>query len=212
MIKKTIIPVLLSFLLANFSCTKERGTLTQVRGKVLEYGSGIPVENALVKFVHLTLSPLNTIETIIDTVRTDKNGNYSFKNDTEGGDLQLLVYSEAEGYFSHQIHAQDIGDPDANVIRGINQYVDISIKPFAWVKIKAKNTLGNDYAWINRNAGSNSAFGFHIQEGLVKIRRIFGNQEVGVNSFLTKNNLETGRRTYLVNTTAGDTTEVIIHY
>ncbi len=155
---------------------------------------------------------LNTIESIIDTIRSDKNGNYSFQVNTEGGDLQLLVYAEADGFFSHEIHSGVVGRPKSNVIRGIKQYVDISIKPFAWVKIKAKNTLGNDHAWINRVMGSNSSFGFHIIEGLVKTRRTFGNFEVEINSFLIKNNTQTGKKPYFVNTIAGDTTEVIIHY
>lgn len=206
------IVALIFLLILQTSCEKQRGTFTQVKGKVLEHGSGIPVKNALVKFVRLDLYTLNTIENLLDTVRTDLNGNYSFSLNTEGGDLTLLVYAESEGYFSHEIHNGVIGRPDANVIRGINQYVDIHIIPFSWVRIKADNSLGNDYAWINRVMGSNSSFGFEIWEGMEKTRRTFGNYEVEVNSFLLKNNTLMGKTPYFIQTTAGDTTNIVIHY
>ena len=208
---KISIIFLLPILLICCACTKERGTFTQVRGKVLEYGSGIPVENALVKFVKLKHYPLNIIETILDTIRTSSNGDYRFELNTDADDFELLVYAESKEHFNHN-QSSAVSRPKQNVKRGINQLVDIDIIPYAWVKVKAANSLGNDYAWINRVIGSKSISGFEIWEGIVKIRRTFGNSEISVNSFLRKGNVRTGTKSYKIQTIARDTTEVIIHY
>lgn len=209
--KNKIIYMLFLILLAFSSCTKERGTFTQVKGKVLEHGSDIPVENALVKFVRLNRYPLNTIETILDTCRTSLEGEYHFDVHTDADDFDLLVYAETEQHFNHNM-TSSVSRPKHNVKRGINQFVEINIIPFAWVRVKAVKTIGNDYAWINRVIGSKSVFGFEITEGIEKTRRTLGNSEVSINSFLMRNNLQNGTKSYQIQSTAGDTTEIIIYY
>lgn len=198
-------------LIYSISCKKQRGTFTQVKGKVLEHGSGLPVENALVKFVKLRYSTFNVNETILDSMRSGKDGSYFFSLDTDADDYELLVFAETKSHFHHNLSSA-VSQPRPNILRGVNQHVDVIIIPYGWVRIRALNTKGNDYVFINPIIGSGSPFGINMTDGMTRIRRTFGNYGVEVYTFLRKNNLETGKKTYYLNTTARDTTDVIIHY
>ena len=209
--KKAMTYFLSIVLLIPLSCERERGTYTKIKGTVREYNSDKIVENALVKLVFLQYLKFTVIEHIIDTVRSDHNGNYSFEINTEADDNELLVYAETEQHFSHNA-TSDVPEPETHALRGVNQHIDLEVIPFAWLKINAVNSLGNDFAWVNRIEGSNSSYGFHIREGVQKIRRTLGNSDITIYCFLHKGEDLTGINSYTVQTNARDTSEITIHY
>lgn len=209
--KKAMTYFLSIVLLIPLSCERERGTYTKIKGTVREYNSDKIVENALVKLVFLQYRKFTVIEHIMDTVRTDHNGNYSFEINTEADDHELLVYAETEQHFSHNA-TSDVPEPETHALRGVNQHIDLEVIPFAWLKINAVNSLGNDYVWVNRIRGSKSKYGFHIWEGIEKLHRTVGNFEISIDCFLNTGEIRTGVNSYYIQTQARDTSEITIHY
>lgn len=89
--------ILLSIIVSYTSCIKDRvGDTFYVEGKVLEYGTNKPVANARVVLLESAgefLGPSYKI--LVDSIRTDENGDYHFKYIKKPGSLEF--YSNLSG-------------------------------------------------------------------------------------------------------------------
>jgi hypothetical protein len=147
------------------SCQKTdtANPIITVSGKVLEYGTKKPVPNATVYLINYKGEIFGPeTYTIIDSIKTDAAGKYSFK--TTNGDYMKV---DKTGYFKMYTndyteilkYAGKKGDP-------ITQ--DIVIDPIGWLKIRVKNVkpeADNDFIeFYNFSCTPNTITGKLIDE------------------------------------------------
>ncbi len=99
---------------------------------------------------------LNVIEHEIATTISDDDGTYTLEG--EPPNENLVAYAVADQYFdfSEQTYKDD------NVERGKAQQLDLTLIPFAWVRIDFINTLGNDAIQTNRIIGGGRYFKYLV--------------------------------------------------
>ncbi len=186
------------------SCKKAAESFTSLSGKVVEQGSNKPIPNAKVYFMWQEFFTFNVIEHEIATTISNDDGTYSLEG--EPPNENLVAYAVADQYFDFS--EQTIKDD--NVERGKAQQLDLTLIPFAWVRIDFINTLGNDAIQINRIIGGGQ--GFQVSSNQTQIALTYGNQQVEIHCFIDKNNVQVDKKTYTISTIARDTVDLTIEF
>jgi hypothetical protein len=123
LLKKTLFSLLL---LAIFACNKSEERLEIVHGRIIEYGTGTPIEGARVYvFCEEGVVLGQTTFTLVDSILTDADGNF-YREYTEGelcGSASFLPYKE--GYFkgTEFYYTTD------------NKFFTVVLDPEAWFKV-----------------------------------------------------------------------------
>ena len=105
----------------------------RVAGRVLEFGTNVPIPDAEVTLSAWSGSPSGGSAGAVGSVFTDAEGRYSFT----GFDPQaaLLVNARKAGYFT------DL-DTEEGVNDGSYDKTDIHLPPYAWLKVTLRNESG----------------------------------------------------------------------
>ncbi len=104
---------------------------TIIEGKILEYGTNEPVENAIVTlYKRVSTGSLSGIDTEVETMITDASGSYSFEYDGVGG---YGVNATHDTYFEPSMITYD------GIARNRRNQVDIVVDPHAWLELHIKN-------------------------------------------------------------------------
>lgn len=176
------------------ACDKDRDN-TSASGRVLQYGTNIPIEGAEVYLQRCsgdgTFSGSSFFCEIIDTIITTTNGEYDFPDISTDG--IYLVTGEADQYYEYQSNLT-VRERQANVN-------DIILTPYAWVElyIVNENPVDEyDQVQIASELGlSWTTFsGIDISEQIIFQSR--GNTEGFIRWDVSKNGIETVNRDTII--------------
>ncbi len=171
-----IICCLFGFLLSTTSCEKEI-THTKIEGRILEYGSGLPLEGAKVVLSRAsTGNPNGQLHySGQDTLITGKDGCYHFDFEHDNNStLFLFVYKE--NYF----------DYENDFLSSITTYRDHFIDPHAYLHLHVKNVNPVDDGDRIRLGGGGDVFhGINIDKIIIEKRR--GNRQNDLTWYVEKN-------------------------
>ncbi|MBL0292974.1 MAG: carboxypeptidase regulatory-like domain-containing protein [Saprospiraceae bacterium] len=126
------------------SCKKDFEGI-EIKGRITEVGSGKPVSGAKVTIVGRGSdgSPWLSgggISAIVDSVFTDANGHYSYRNVESPFGGYIILISKDKYQPANPPHGFDNGFP---------HNFDYQLQPYAWVKIHLKNVNPvNESDWV----------------------------------------------------------------
>ena len=150
-------------LLLFIACNKDdNGTTYKIKGQVVEYGTEVPVANAL---VYATGYQEDNSVVFLDSTRSDANGEYNL---TVTG-FAVAAYAEKEGY-----DGRNSEEPvDAG---GAYRNLTLVLDPYAWLDVTLKNVSGAEEVGF----GINSAQFYQIEQGssFHHVQEVFGNREI----------------------------------
>jgi len=192
------------------SCKKDFEGI-EIKGRITEVGSGKPVSGAKVTIVGRGSdgSPWLSgggISAIVDSVFTDANGHYSYRNVESPFGGYIILISKDKYQPANPPHGFDNGFP---------HNFDYQLQPYAWVKIHLKNV--NPFnAWdvVDVLGFEDPNLNFEYTGPNIDIQRIakiYGNKKEVLTPFITKNNIMTWYNIEL-NALAHDTIPIDIFY
>ena len=194
-------------------CNKNNEYYTTVNGKVLEFGTNIPIEGAKV-FLYGgipdgDLSNPGAILEKIDSFITNPDGSYSFAFDAKSYPIREMSVKE-DLYFPIKI-----GDVILRIYTGKDNEIDIIMNPHAWLNIYIKNTIPYDEfdrlgVWGSWGGGNVfEVFGENVEDS--KTILVKGNKELTIFWSVTKNGIKTSYQEPVI-CPAHDTTSFEILY
>jgi hypothetical protein len=112
---------------------------TQLRGTVVEFGTLDPVPNALVPLFGVVSQGglQNPILYLVDTVRTDTDGEFYFRTDDDATTFEIGKIS-ANGFFPYD------GNQSKLVFPGENEFYmpEFVLDPIGWIRLIVKDSIG----------------------------------------------------------------------
>ena len=177
-----IIIISIAIILIVSSCDNGSALLpyTIIEGKVLEYGTEEPIENAEVVLYEETSSgTFSTSDVPIDTILTDATGSYSFQYNGRG---QTGVKAFHDTYFPiSRVPYENIYYKQRNV-------ENIILDPYALLELHIKNVNpfdGNDYVNVDDLIYEGPWYGMNVDTLVVK--EVKGNHVNDVYWYVKKN-------------------------
>ena len=132
------------FCLSMVSCSQNTEDFegTELRGTVVQYGTKDPVQNALVPLLGVESQGVlqNAILYLVDTARTNVNGEFYFRTFEEATTFEIGKIT-ADGYYSDQ------GNEQRLVFPGENQFYnpEFVLNPIGWVHLIIKDVDSLDH-------------------------------------------------------------------
>jgi len=171
------------------SCKKDFEGI-EIKGRITEVGSGKPVSGAKVTIVGRGSdgSPWLSgggISAIVDSVFTDANGHYSYRNVESPFGGYIILISKDKYQPANPPHGFDNGFP---------HNFDYQLQPYAWVKIHLKNV--NPFnAWDKVKVfgffSSNINFEYDGSNiDIFRTEKILGNLSIKLTPVITKNSIK----------------------
>jgi hypothetical protein len=140
-IMKQIIPFLITIFVISscFPGGDDDFEGTQLRGSVVEFGTFDPVPNVLVPLFGVVSQGglQNPILYLVDTVRTDTDGEFYFRTYDDATTFQIGEIS-ADGYFPYD------GNQSKLVFTGENEFYnpEFVMDPEGWIRVIVKDSIG----------------------------------------------------------------------
>ena len=122
---------------------------TQLRGTVVEFGTLDPVPNALVPLFGVVSQGglQNPILYLVDTVRTDIDGEFYFLTDDDATTFEIGKIS-ADGFFPYE------GNQSKLVFPGENEFYmpEFVMNPVGWIRVIVQDVDSLDIPFLRINA------------------------------------------------------------
>lgn len=185
--QKVIFLLLTATILFTISCKKEIDRNHNVFGQILEYGTNVPIENAIVNLSSCQTSNSLTSCQLEKTVLTNENGSYSMPFTSGTGRSWVLTVEADKYYDSTEIILNPCCDNEKEVI----------LDPHAWLNLHIKNVNPFNQADKITCVGVISPFGTSIIDFIGNdidtsyINKLVGNKERPIIYSITKNGEET---------------------
>lgn len=173
--------ILLSISILVSSCDKEPepNPIKRLSGRVLQINTNIPVPNATV-VLYVTKYSKNfggpSISIALDTIVTDKEGNYAF----------TYEQTESSNEYSVVARADNFAKSGAFEVNNKSK-VDIIIKPFAWIKVNVINTPPVEpsdwlimWGWLRDGTSKTDRFSSHGKCDTTFVQKVIGNTKIGL--------------------------------
>ena len=159
---------------------------TIIEGRVLEYGTNEPVENATVTlYERVSTGTFSGTDLAVETIITDASGRYSFESEGLG---LVGVNATHDNYFEPNMITYD------GIVYNDKNNVDIVIDPHAWLKLHIKNVnpfdendLLTSYSNPIVGASPENSYGQNID--FYTTQKIRGNKNKHIIWWVTKNNI-----------------------
>ena len=152
-------------LLLFIACNKDdNGTTYKIKGQVVEYGTEVPVANAL---VYATGYQEDNSVVFLDSTRSDANGEYNL---TVTG-FAVNAIAAKEGYDGRNSE-KPVNDD------GSYRNLTLVLDPYAWLDVTLKNVSGA----YELGFGINSSGQYPVELGNVfhHSQKVLGNREIAV--------------------------------
>lgn len=211
--------ILIIILIMNMLSCKEKNEDVQINGKIYDPNTKCSVENATVTISAQKLENgvYNSGYSEISTLSTDSEGNFEIIFSKEKV-ASYKIYVVKSGYFSYSEIFSPDDIPEDNIY-----YINCDIYPYGFINLYVENKYpvnSSDYISYNFSSGAQSCieccdntmiYGYGEDYISNLTCKTYGNQNITVSYFVTKNSLTVGYEK-IVYCLAFDTTDCIIEY